>query len=160
MSEEAFQPKRDSRLRRTRRRLERWSGYFLETFAVVVVFVDYWDVAGTDSYYATVAQVIATMYVAVAIEFFAGDGVELDAAGRAEFVFLLGVSWLGLLDAVGALSRNPSAWTPSLAAAGLVASVFMVTTALGRRVNLKNTTLVKPVIYVAAFSPVLLLIVS
>ncbi|WP_460712730.1 hypothetical protein [Nocardioides dilutus] len=137
-----------------------WSGYFLETFAVVVVFVAYWDAPDRGSYYETTAQVIATMYVAVAIEFFAGEGVQLDAAGRAEFVFLLAVSWLGLLDSYGALSQAPSAWTPSLAAAGLVASVFMVTTALGRRVNLKNAKLVKPVIYVAAFSPVLLLIVS
>ena len=75
-------------------------------------------------------------------------------------MFLLAVSWLGLLDSFGALSRNPSSWTPSLAAAGLVASVFMVTTGLGRRVNLKNARLVKPVVYVATFAPVLLLIVN
>jgi hypothetical protein len=149
-----------SKLQQIKGRLERSSGYFLESFAVVVVAVAYWNAPDPDSYYATAAQVIATMYVAVAIEFFAGDGVQLDAAGRVEFVFLLAVSWLGLLDSFGALSRHPSAWTPSLAAAGLVASVFMVTTALGRRVNLKNAKLVKPVIYVAAFSPVLLLIVS
>jgi hypothetical protein len=75
-------------------------------------------------------------------------------------VFLLTVSWLGMLDSFGAMSQDPSAWTPSLAAAGLVASVFMVTTALGRRVNVKNAKLGKPVIYVAAFSPVFLLMVS
>lgn len=153
-------PRRDSTFQRAKRRLERWSGYFLETFSVIVVFVAYWDAPHTEAYYGTAAQVIATMYVAVAVEYFAGEGVQLDAAGRLEFVFLLGVSWLGLLSSFGALSRSPGVWGPSLAAAGLVAAVFMVTTGLARKVNLKNARLVKPVVYVAAFSPVLLLLIS
>lgn len=160
MSREEPRPEQASKLQKARRWLQRRSGYLLESFAVLVVFVDYWGAPDSDAYYGTAAQVIATMYVAVSIEFFAGDGVSLDAPGRIEFVLLLGMSWLGLLASFGALSRVPPIWAPSLAAAGLVASVFMVTTALGRRVNLKNAKLVKPVVYVAAFSPVLYLIIS
>ena len=140
------------------RTVERLTGYLLETMAVVIVFVVHWGERGGDSFYATTAQVIATMYVAVAIEFFAGEGVRLDRAGQTEFVFLLGTSWLGMLASVEALRQSPSAWTPSLATAGLVASVFLVTTALGRRVHLKNAAMVKPVVYVASFCPVVLLL--
>ena len=140
--------------------LNPWSGYLLEIFSVIVVFVVYWGVNGSETFYATSAQVIATMYVAVAIEYFTGDGVELDASGRGEFIFLLAVSWVGLLASIRALTIDAVPWIPSMVSAGLVASVFLVSTGLGRRVNLKNAAMVKPVVYVASFSPVLLLLLS
>lgn len=160
MSRESGEVPSPSALSKTRAALQRNAGYVLESIAVLVVFTDYWDASGSDSFYGTAAQVIATMYVAVSIEFFAGQGVVLDAAGRVEFVFLLGASWLGLIAATDSLVRDSPTWAPSVAAAGMVASVFLVTTALGRRVNLKNAQLVKPVVYVAAFAPVFYLIIS
>ena len=126
---------------------------------MAIVFRSYWGASDADSYYGTTAQVIATMYVAVAIEFFTGGGVEFDARGRIEFLLLLAVSWLGLLASLQAVSGNSEDWTSAIAAAGVVASVFLVTTALGRRVILKNEKLVKPIIYMAAFAPVLITLV-
>jgi hypothetical protein len=52
-----------------------------------------------------------------------------------------GGRWHAAAVSLCALSQDPCAWTPALAAAGLVASVFMVTTALGRRLNLKTRNL-------------------
>lgn len=150
-------PRQPGRLDSAKRWVERQTGYFLEAMALTLIFKAHWGAPGSEAFYGTAAQVIATMYVAVALEFFVGEGVVLDAAGRVEFVLLLGVSWLGLLASFEALSREPHSWSPSMAAAGLLASVFMVTTGLGHRVNIRNANLVRPVVYVATFSPVLIL---
>jgi len=118
--------------------------------------------APTSEFYSTVSQVIAAMYLAVAIEFFTGGGVALDGFGRAEFATLLALSWLGLIACFRGLVTAEGAWEPwtaGLAGMGLVASALLVTSNLADRAAVRNSKLVQPVVFVACLAPIAVFIV-
>jgi hypothetical protein len=135
-------------------------GYIVSVVALFTVFTKYWDEPSKEGYYSTTAQVIATMYVAVAVEFFGEKGgVRLNRLGRLEFLSLLALSWLGLLLSMRALDGHTRPWTSSFAASGVVASVFLVTTSLGRLVRPINPELARPIVYLAGAAPVVIFLI-
>jgi hypothetical protein len=113
----------------------------------------------SDEFYSTVAQVIAAMYLATALEYFTAGGVTLDTVDRWEFCVLLAISWAGMMACTRGVVVDGEAWTAGLGAMGLVASALLVTSNLAKRVSLHNPKLVGLVGYVICLSSLVLLII-
>lgn len=133
--------------------------YVLMAIPLLVTFDFFFDATtrSTD-YFTTVAQVIAAMYLAVALEFFSGKGVTLDQFGRSDFAALLTLSWIGLIACIRGIVY-PEHWTAGLAGMGLIASAMLVATNLARRVAIRNPKLVTSVVYVVCLAPLAVLII-
>jgi hypothetical protein len=125
----------------------------------IVISYDFFANSGaSESYFTTVAQVIAALYLTVAIEAFVDGGVVLTRSDQVEFGVLLTISWLGLLACIRGVVVQGEPWTAGLGGAGLMASIFLVTTTLANRVVLRNPHLVPWVIITACLAPLLILI--
>jgi hypothetical protein len=88
-----------------------------------------WPHAGGD-FYSSIVQVIATLFVAIAVEFFAR---EASATGRMEgvrLVLLVGESWAGVFGCVRALAGSGTAVTAGLAGTGVTAAAVLLALAL------------------------------
>lgn len=113
---------------------------------------------GSD-YYSTVAQVIAAMYLAVALESFTSGGVTLGRFDQVEFAVLLMISWIGLIACLrGIVVVSEEAWTAGLGGSGLIAATLLVTSNLANRVSIRNPRLVALVGYIACLAPLVVFI--
>src|SRR4051794_33004296 len=63
-----------------------------------------WDPQAHNDYFATVSQLIATILLAVAVEYFVGESRPIPASERRLFIVLLSEAWLGLFVCVAALA--------------------------------------------------------
>ncbi len=80
-----------------------------------------------DRAYDIVAQVIATLFIALAVELLAQKpGAWRDPAHRVQAVALVLIAWFGLFGCIRAIFDDGSALTAGLAAAGLAAASALI----------------------------------
>lgn len=82
-------------------------------------------------FYATVSQIIATLFIAMAVEFFARNkSIWETRFDNFMFLTLVGGSWMGLFACVRGMLEKGTALTSGLAVAGLVSASLLVSLAL------------------------------
>jgi hypothetical protein len=87
-------------------------------------------------YYATVSQIIATLFIAVVLEAFSSEQLLWqDDADKFLVLALLGLGLFGLFASVRGLLGGGDRLTSGVAAAGLVAVAVLVMLALLRRIQ-------------------------
>lgn len=116
-----------------------------------------WDADA--GFYSTVSQIIATLYIAIAVEFFTAERLLWeDGPDQVLVLALLGSSSLGLFACVrGFLIGGGGPVMTGLAAAGLMACSMLVGLALLRRIRLSERIPPMQVLAVFVVPPVLLL---
>ena len=116
------------------------SGAVVGALIVIVILVG-WNAAtrfaaGESEYYATVSQVIATLFIAVFLDSFTAEHpLWKDKLDRALVLTLLGISLLGMFACVRGLLHAGNSVMTGLAAAGVAACLLLVALALGQRIH-------------------------
>ena len=102
-----------------------WSVLILIVVGVVSAII--YPTSNLGNYYATAAQVIVTLYVAMAVGGLIGVGQTARKLTREHWVFLI-VSSAGLLASLRGLSLNGknTQWLTGLTVAGITATVLLV----------------------------------
>ena len=118
-----------------------------------------WRDASVD-YYANSAQIIVTLFIAVAIEFIVGrEDIWEDELDRSMILGLITISWFGLFGCIQAMLDDGNALASGAAAAGLTAaSVLVALTLLTAMRNLPAPP--RTVTLLLLFPPVLFLVVA
>jgi hypothetical protein len=88
-----------------------------------------WPDAGKE-FYSTTSQVIATLFIAVTVDFFAGRASRRRAEDALLALVLIAEAWVGFFACVRALAGAQSAWTVGSAGAGVTAASVLVALAL------------------------------
>jgi hypothetical protein len=88
-----------------------------------------WPDAG-ENFYSSTSQVIATLFIAIAVEFFAREAAATGRLEAIRLVLLVGQSWVGFFACVRALAGSPTAGTVGLAGAGVTAASVLVSVTL------------------------------
>jgi hypothetical protein len=96
-----------------------------------------WPDAG-ENFYASAAQVIATLFIAIAVEFFAREAAGESALDRLRLVLLIALSWLGFFACLRALAGDPGGTTTGLAGAGVTAASVLVALTLYDEIRKRN----------------------
>lgn len=123
------------------RRYNRWAPTLVVALLLLMPILTWLAVAKRwptedDAYYSTLAQIIATLFIAIAIEFFARDNVLWkDRLDQFMILGLIAISWSGLFACVRALLDGGTAFTSGLAAAGVMSASVLVSLALFARVR-------------------------
>lgn len=84
-------------------------------------------------FYEAVAQIIATLFIAMTVEVFSSRSAWTDPLGPVQAAALVLLSWLGLFACVRAMAGGGTPVTLALAGAGLAASSALVAVALQAR---------------------------
>jgi hypothetical protein len=101
-----------------------WSSALLLIVGIVATF--HYPKVNLSNFYGTAAQVIVTLYVAMAIEALAGGGQSRRDLKPEHWVFLVASS-AGMLAALRGLSTTEShRWLTGLTVVGITATVLMV----------------------------------
>lgn len=90
-----------------------------------------WPRFGPDAY-PTIAQVIATLMIAIAIELFARDEYAWweDPHDQIMIIVLIGTTWAGLFGCIRAMLDRGTLLTETLAVAGLMAASLLLSLTL------------------------------
>ena len=96
-----------------------------------------WPDAG-ESFYSSVSQIIATLFIAIAVEFFYTTA-RMEILDVVRVVLLTALSWLGLIACVRALAGDQNSVTVGLAGAGVTAASVLVSLALYEQVTRHQT---------------------
>lgn len=113
-----------------------------------------------DAYYGAVSQIIATLFIAIAVELFAPDKLVWDdRLDQFMVLSLIALSWSGLFGCARAMLGGGTAFTSGLAATGLMSASVLVSLALFARVTPTKTGPPAKLVFVFLVPPVLLLIV-
>jgi hypothetical protein len=119
----------------TTREAIRLAGFVLIPMLVGVTMGARWPDAGGD-FYASTAQVIATLFIAIAVEFFAREASRKSAPlDRLRLVLLIAQSWAGFFACVRALAGDATAVTVGLASAGVTAASVLVSLTLYEQIR-------------------------
>jgi hypothetical protein len=86
------------------------------------------------SFYSDTGQIIATLFVAMAIEFFA-FGAKGETYDALLAIALLALSWLGLLACIRASAGSATGATVALAGTGVTAASTLVSLSLYEKVK-------------------------
>jgi hypothetical protein len=110
-------------------------------------------------FYATASGIIATLFIAMAVEFFAGDRQVLaDELDRFMVLGLIILSWSGLFGCIRAMLDVGTWLTSGLAGAGLMAASVLVSLALLTRVTQSNARPPVSIVLIFLIPPVALLV--
>lgn len=82
--------------------------------------------AGDAVYYASAAQIIATLFIAITVELFAPKTEQAGIADTANVVPLTLITWFGFFASIRALVGDPTDLTVGFSAAGLTAASLLV----------------------------------
>ncbi len=114
----------------------------------------------SENFHATVAQIIATLFIAIAVEFYARDKLMWDDKLDQFMVLgLIAFSWSGLFGSIRGMLDDGTAFTSGLAAAGMMSASVLVSLALFARVRASSLGPPAGIVLVFLFPPVLLLII-
>jgi hypothetical protein len=112
-----------------------------------------------ESFYAVASQIIATLFIAISVEFFARDKlVWEDKLDQFMILALIAFSWSGLFACIRAMLDGGTALTSGLATAGLMSASVLVSLALFARVKASSSGSPARIVLMFLFPPVLLLI--
>jgi len=81
-------------------------------------------------FYATSAQVIATLFVAIAVEFFPPQAGQRQLRDAVTTLVLVGQSWIGFFACIRALAGAASGLTVALAGVGVTAAALLLSWSL------------------------------
>jgi hypothetical protein len=88
------------------------------------------------SFYATTAQIIATLFIAITVEFYVHLSEKWKGIQeRVAIVALLVMSWIGLFACIKAMVEGGTSWSSGLAGAGLVAASGVVSLSFCERLR-------------------------
>lgn len=99
---------------------------------------------GTDSrkpagdFYSTSAQVIATLFIAITVEFFARQAAGRGILDAVVALVLCGQSWIGFFACVRALKGSANGLTLGLTGMGVAAAAVLLTLALYDRMAARD----------------------
>ena len=119
------------------RRLFRLVGVVAVPILVGLALSKRWPRAG-ENFYATAAQVIATLFVAAAVEFFAREATQAYMTDSIRLLLLIAVSWAGLFACIRALAGGGTRETAGLAGAGVAAVSVLVSLALYEQIKARG----------------------
>jgi hypothetical protein len=117
-----------------------------------------------ESFYSDTGQIIATLFVAMAIEFFA-FGAKGETYDALLAIALLALSWLGLLACVRASAGSATGTTVALAGTGVTAASTLVSLSLYEKVKASgldshaDDVLAAATVILFILAPVLVLII-
>jgi hypothetical protein len=111
----------------------------------------------SENFYASIAQIIATLFVAMMIEFFASEATQRESFDATLVVMLLALSWVGLLACIYALAGASNGLTVGLAGAGVTSASVLVSLTLYDKVKGRSSD-VQTDDLVAAFTVILFLV--
>jgi len=147
------------------RRYERWAPLVVVAMLLLLPILTGVAVAkkwpnSDEGLYATMSQIIATLFIAIVVEFLGPDSrVWDDKLDQFMILGQIAFSWLGLFGCIRAMLDGGTALTSGLAAAGVMSASVLVSLALFARVR-PATSGSPPFSFVLVFlyPPVLLLI--
>lgn len=116
-----------------------------------------WPDADVETY-NVIAQLIATLFIAIAVEFARSTVLWEDRLDRLLVQILIGMSWTGLFTCVRALLDGGTSLTAGLAAAGLMSASVLVWLALFARMSGSTSGPPASVVLVLLTPPVVLLL--
>jgi hypothetical protein len=138
--------------------------------AVVAVFVGIplavglttairWPRFGPDAY-PTIAQVIASLMIAIAVELFAREGPEWweDPHDQVMIIALMGTTWAGLFGCIRAMLHEGTLLTETLAVAGLMAASLLLSLALYMHIRRSTRRVGGVVVLVFLVTPLFVLV--
>lgn len=137
---EQRRPKPRTNVGRSSTRLQHWQaalvvgGLLILPVLTGIRVAQRWPSPGGD-FYAATSQVIATLFIAIALEFFARGGLGEEKLDRRMIQGLFVLSWFGFFGCVRAMLGGETAWTSGLAAAGLVSASVLISLVLLARVR-------------------------
>lgn len=112
-----------------------------------------------ENFYEVSSQIIATLFIAIAVEFFGRDKlIWEDKLDQFMVMALIAISWSGLFGCIRAMLNGGSVLTAGLAAAGLMSASTLVSLVLFARVKALNSAPPTKIVLMFLFPPVLLLI--
>lgn len=89
----------------------------------------------SENFYASIAQIIATLFIAMMIEFFAFNTTHRTSFDATLIIVLLAESWLGLLACIYALAGADGGLVVALAGVGVTSASILVSITLYSRVR-------------------------
>jgi cation transport ATPase len=93
-----------------------------------------WGDAPGENFYTTISQVIATLFVAIAVEFFTRVATERRPYEAVALLLLMLMGWTGFFACIRALAGNTTSITAGVAATGVTATELLVSLALYDRI--------------------------
>ena len=115
--------------------------------------------ASKNDAYSAIAQIIATLFVAVVLEFFVPQRPMTSATDRTVSLCLIGFSWTGLFACVRAMVGRGEFFTAALAVGGLTAVSVLASLAIFARYQQTRSGAFLLVALIFLFPPMLVLVV-
>jgi hypothetical protein len=88
-----------------------------------------------DNYYESTSQIIASLFIAMAVELFADRQAWSEPLARVQALVLIALSWIGLFACIRALAGGGDAISVALAGAGVTAASTLVALTLYGRIG-------------------------
>jgi hypothetical protein len=101
---------------------------------VGVAAANSWPHVGKE-FYSSLAQVIATLFVAIAVDLFASQASRRSVRDALQLLLLIAQSWFGFFACIRALAGGGTALTAGLAAAGVAAASVLLSLTLYERIR-------------------------
>jgi hypothetical protein len=130
----------------------------LATLVLVGIGAAKWWPHASPEYYSVIAQIIVTLFLAVAIEFFTGSRDRADLLDRVLVFPMIAIAWLGLFACLRAIARGGSAFTAGVAAAGVSAAADLIAILLYERLKKDEPALAGPIVVALIAAPILILV--
>lgn len=113
--------------------------------------------SGSGDFYSLMAQVIATLFVAICVEFFLRDtSIWTSRNDKFTVVALIAITWTGLFGCIRAMLVGGDGYMTGLATAGIVAASVLVSLALFARVQ--GSSRAQPALMLVLLLPAVLLL--